>query len=473
MNYPDGTRITNKAVIIGTDNTETDPDELDSDHVNTNDVSITHFLTIPNLDGNKYDTTDSVSSYAAIMRNKEFSNEGHIKNSHNQTNLLNTIVTPNIKKHNTATTYFQTKSNTVNKHEEPFEIVGINSCMEHSNYATVEFNDDTKQVTISLPDNITITTNDGKTYSIQVDQKTTIQLSQNNIIFNSKLNNILQSNSTKFNFYKYKDNKHEPSFIFRTTDIFGNSFIFDYISIFSNSFKLIKGPFDYKDYFENNLYPKERFFVMKRDITGYEMLKHFSNFLVNSSSSCIIPRSSVTTEHQFEIKEIGDLYIQTKLTEAFPDKYLMKLQYNHLPTNLKKMHLRESNEKDFIIWFDKNIVYKVTLPHKESTNNFHLVKNNCNFIIRNIKKIKNDNLNVTDAFEKVFYKYLKNCISEYNKYAGNVIADSQPIEERLLSVRLTLNVLKEAMSYWAEEQNQSCHQTLLLTSNQKLLSTEP
>ncbi|XP_054273218.1 uncharacterized protein LOC128993377 [Macrosteles quadrilineatus] len=300
-----------------------------------------------------------------------------------------------------------------NLNEDSFVYVETSYTFEHTNYARVEFNNAEYRVRIALPGNILVHIEKNGLFTIESNENEKITMTDNNLIFEAQV--LENSNKQSITTLYFNNASTIPVVSCQTVDSFCNVFSVSekgYTSIVKSE-DCKNCVFDLSDC--TPLHPEnfERYFVVKRDLSGYEMIRR----LENNKSAQMIKTALVKNND-----DLFTLYSQIPVFKNHSEKYLMSyVTENNQPTLIKRKDLLKLEEMPKIIWFYPHLSnIKMGNIDENILNNIHVISQKTipspvAMTIYKCLKIKN-NFNVSCWFSKAIKQYKKIGEVKINQY---------------------------------------------------------
>lgn len=295
---------------------------------------------------------------------------------------------------------------------------------EHKTYATVNYTNSGDQAIIYLPNNIRVEV--GKQGLIQIHgcENERISLTEKHLVFEANvLHNFDGTSHTTINFSNIFDS---PQIVCQTVDSFGNVFSVDERGN-TNLLTVKKGTSCNDDSLLPSLKNSkkiERFFVINRDLSGFEIINENYGQSSFSSQCCSKDLKLPLTKNLTSETDVFSLYKEHFLYKTKSEDYIFEQKEKCLPTLIKRKDLIKPNEMPKTVWFvqqlskcDKQINKTDPKPNVKE-----LPKA---IVLKKIMKINTDKINFTVLFSNSLKTYMEMNEHIFYKYANMFLEDDR------------------------------------------------
>uniref|UniRef100_A0A1B6C5M9 Sperm-associated antigen 17 n=1 Tax=Clastoptera arizonana TaxID=38151 RepID=A0A1B6C5M9_9HEMI len=431
VNYPDGTRITTSCE----DNIQNVP------HLNNDYSSLKkNILNVINEEFN-----GSKQSECSLKSEKERGIIGDNETNENG-NKENNTSNNNDKELNQ---YFVDNSEPgITNLDESFEMIFMDSSFEHEHFASIHFKNSLNQTIIQVPGEITIQIdNNNNNVDVMVSTNTHLMIQESEITFNSLFDRPTRSSlecttiiTLSTNEERLNNSNKIHSFFCKTIDSGGNVFLIDTngeTKMFYRCIQELEMLYP-QDHLKTHLL-SDRFFVMNRDLSGYEMMQKDSKDVQNFYND-------PTSQHSYQVLKNTNFYkfIQQKaILQTRSDKFLMKLN-KVLPKKLKRKDLSEPKlfkrlwfpEEFRHVFHSNDIIINQTYYKSVMNNKYNAFELNS---FTQIKKVKVD---LQKHFNNGLEKYILKCNDKCIEYEKHLAQEPRTEVQVLKSQELLLRVLQ-------------------------------
>lgn len=297
--------------------------------------------------------------------------------------------------------------------KKSFVYIEHNFLMEHINYASVEYSNEEHELKLTLPGNCWIIVDEIGRFSFKGNQNERIILFDDSLLFEANVLNssTLSKSSTTF---RFENVDTIPTTFSQTEDSFGNIFSVDergnttYLPSVSGEIHDQSSSSFYSTRFPQNT---ERFFVLNRDLTGYEWIHEAEQ----ENSESIQDVKTVNTPVVKDDDDLYSIYMQAPIYRSKSEEYIIHDVEPVTPSLIKRKDLLKAHKTPETIWFYPNIS-SAKLTENNEINTSQSEKMLKAMIIVHRMKIKKKGLDVVSFFSKSLTKYMETNEQVYQKY---------------------------------------------------------
>lgn len=298
--------------------------------------------------------------------------------------------------------------------QKSFVYIDHNFLMEHKNYASVEYSNEELELKLTLPGNCWIIVDKSGRFSFKGNQNERIILFDDNLLFEANVLNssTLSKSSTTF---RFENVDTIPTIFSQTEDSFGNIFSIDergnttYLPSVNGEIHDRSSSSLYSTRFPQNT---ERFFVLNRDLTGYELIHEAEQ----ESSESIQDVKTVNTPVVKDDDELYSVYMQAPIYRSKCEEYIMHDVDPVTPSLIKRKDLLKAHKTPETIWFYPNISSVNSIENNE-INTSQSEKTLKAMLIVHRLKVRKKGLDVVSFFSKSLTKYMETNEQVYQKYS--------------------------------------------------------
>lgn len=295
-----------------------------------------------------------------------------------------------------------------------FVYIEHNFLMEHTNYASIEYSNEEHELKLTLPGNCWIIVDESGRFSFKGDQNERIILFDDSLLFEANVlnNSTLSKSSTNF---RFENVNTIPTLFSQTEDSFGNIFSVDergnttYLpSVSGEIHDQSSSSLMYSTRFPQNT---ERFFVLNRDLTGYELIHEAEQEMSESVQDVQTVKTAVVKDDD----GLYSIYMQAPIYGSKYEEYIMHDVEPVTSSLIKRKDLLKAHKTPYTIWFYPNIS-SVNLTENNELNTSQSQKTLKAMMIVHRLKVKKKGLDVVSFFSKTLKKYMENNEQVYQKY---------------------------------------------------------